>query len=556
MNGSESSRMLTRISIAAAIFGLSMIGLYIRIANLSYLSFWADEFSHVNAAVNLLNTGQPLLNSGFSYTRALPYTYLVAASFDLLGVNEGAARLPSVIFGVLIIPLAYICGRYFVNRLTGIFCALLIAFTPWAVAWSRECRMYTLFQLLFLALLIVFYAGIEKENNRATRTAKISWPMLLLALVLLGACLMVHSLSIMFIPIVLTYCLYVLAEDFIRNRKAARQHDDEAQAQHTHLRYYNLIFFCFMIVALFLKFKAYFMGGLIAPLEQNVELLAQPGDLSRFIGIAFRKDYISYLVNNYKLLPSLLLLAVGFIALIRSGRKGIFIIISLMIPLLLHVFILSWESARYVFYLLPIYILIISVGAVTLFRVAWNYSVKYFNKQELPKVIMRLAVVAIAIIFVVIYVPFREANAVHKFKHGPTIVEDHPNYRQAGDFVKSRMKPADVIMSTIPSASGYYIGRTDYFLRQVDYESSAYRDKNGQIREAQEGSLILYNYEEFERVVEENDHIWLIADNRLFSQLTDPSVRDFVKKYFVDHSTALDGTIWIYEWNGGKSLAE
>src|SRR3989338_4574098 len=66
-------------------------------------SFWIDELFYVNGAISILEQGAPVLEGGRVYTRALPYTYVVAVAFKLFGVSEFAARIPSVMFGMLTI---------------------------------------------------------------------------------------------------------------------------------------------------------------------------------------------------------------------------------------------------------------------------------------------------------------------------------------------------------------------------------------------------------------------------------------------------------------------
>jgi 4-amino-4-deoxy-L-arabinose transferase-like glycosyltransferase len=124
-----------------------------------------DETIHVYAAKSILETGKPELPSGEIYDRALFFTKAVALSFKLFGVNELSARLPSIVFGVLSVVLVFFIGRGF-GTSAGLIAALLMAFMPFEVGWSRACRMYSMYQFFFLLTLFSFYKGFEPEKVR------------------------------------------------------------------------------------------------------------------------------------------------------------------------------------------------------------------------------------------------------------------------------------------------------------------------------------------------------------------------------------------------------
>lgn len=63
--------------------------------------------------------------------------WLMAASSAVLGLTEFALRLPSALFGLLTVILAYLAGRELAGRASGILAALLLLGVPHFVAWSR-----------------------------------------------------------------------------------------------------------------------------------------------------------------------------------------------------------------------------------------------------------------------------------------------------------------------------------------------------------------------------------------------------------------------------------
>ena len=139
---------------------ITLYGFILRIYNLGYQSFWYDEGYSVNAALCMLERGLPILPSGHFYSTGILNTSLIASSIGLFGVNEFSARLPSVLFGVLIIPLVF----FFVKRIGGkrlaLLTAFLVTFSMLEIAWSRQARMSQQLQFFYILSLYFFFLNI------------------------------------------------------------------------------------------------------------------------------------------------------------------------------------------------------------------------------------------------------------------------------------------------------------------------------------------------------------------------------------------------------------
>ncbi len=70
------------------------------------------------------------------------YFWGLYAITRVAGETEFAARFPSLIYGVLMIPLAYQLGRRLVSARVGVLAAALLAVARFPVWWSQEMRMY------------------------------------------------------------------------------------------------------------------------------------------------------------------------------------------------------------------------------------------------------------------------------------------------------------------------------------------------------------------------------------------------------------------------------
>jgi len=133
--GDRSSHMnpMNKITTVLILGLLVLAGTGVRVLNLDRASFWVDEVNTVFTAKSLNETGVDTLPSGAIYGRARIYTAIVAASFKLFGVSEFSARMPSVLFGVLSILLAYGLVRIWFDPKTALFTAFFMAFSHFEV---------------------------------------------------------------------------------------------------------------------------------------------------------------------------------------------------------------------------------------------------------------------------------------------------------------------------------------------------------------------------------------------------------------------------------------
>ena len=72
------------------------------------------------------------------------YFTVLWASVRLIGLGDFAVRVPSIVFGVLLIPLVYLLGKEAYDRRTGAVAAVIVSVAPFAVWYSQEARMYAL----------------------------------------------------------------------------------------------------------------------------------------------------------------------------------------------------------------------------------------------------------------------------------------------------------------------------------------------------------------------------------------------------------------------------
>jgi hypothetical protein len=144
---------------------LTGLGIFFRIRNLGYLSFWGDDGHTVIGTLSILQYGYPKLPSGFVLFHGIFDYYLNVIPVLIFGPTEFAFRITSVAFGVSTILFVYFAGKEFANKFVGFLAAFLITFSTWYIQFSREARYFAALQFFFLLSLFFFYRGFIKEQK-------------------------------------------------------------------------------------------------------------------------------------------------------------------------------------------------------------------------------------------------------------------------------------------------------------------------------------------------------------------------------------------------------
>jgi len=163
-----------------------------------------DELFHIAAAESILEGRGPEIAPDVLYTRALPFTKLVAWSMARFGSIESAARLPSFVSGMACVVLVFLFGWRWLGSLPGVIAAAVVAFEPYSVFYSTNVRMYAVCQLLVVAAAWAFLEFIVRAfpepgdtsppglGSRSLPTAALS---LFVFAVCLVAALRLHALA-------------------------------------------------------------------------------------------------------------------------------------------------------------------------------------------------------------------------------------------------------------------------------------------------------------------------------------------------------------------------
>lgn len=144
-----------------------IIALVLRLVNINQ-SLWLDEAINVNIVKSV--DFQTLI---FKYSLGdfhPPLYHLVLKTWYLLAekvplpVWEITFRLPSILFGVATVYIAYLIGKKLFDKRTALTVALLLATAPLHIYYSQEARMYSMAGF-FASLSVYYFISIIKKDK-------------------------------------------------------------------------------------------------------------------------------------------------------------------------------------------------------------------------------------------------------------------------------------------------------------------------------------------------------------------------------------------------------
>ncbi|HVC31074.1 MAG TPA: glycosyltransferase family 39 protein, partial [Steroidobacteraceae bacterium] len=162
------------------------VGALVRFWGLGNVGLHGDEKTMALPAVHLLEYGTPEMPSGFLYPRAVAQLYLMAGSMRAFGRSEWALRLPSAICGVLLIGLAWLAGRRFLEPRWNLAMTAAVALLPGFIEDAQTARMYVFLVTGVTAFMALLFAWERTGRSRY----------LVFAVLEMAVSLQFHTLSI------------------------------------------------------------------------------------------------------------------------------------------------------------------------------------------------------------------------------------------------------------------------------------------------------------------------------------------------------------------------
>jgi len=139
------------------------IGATFRIYHLDYNSIWLDEAATYIHSLTLSGI--------FDYTNSVDYfnpplfPLFEFVMIQIAGASEWGLRFFPALFGILTIPAAYLMGKEFHDKYTGLITAIIFALSPFLIYYSQEARSFSMLLFLCTVLMYVFLKAL-KTNSR------------------------------------------------------------------------------------------------------------------------------------------------------------------------------------------------------------------------------------------------------------------------------------------------------------------------------------------------------------------------------------------------------
>lgn len=526
---------------------LAAVGLIVRLTNIQVLSFWVDEYVHVIRSRDFINGVGPLFtddNNGILYTFILVPLHLV------FGVNEFTSRLPSAILGAGSIVLIFLIAQKLYNGRVGFIAAFLHTFSLYMVYWSRLARNYAIFEFFYLFLI---FALLQFESSRSsveptTQKKSLKWG--ILSAVAFLAALLSHQLVVFVFFILLIYLAFIGIKHGLNTRKWT---STKALAG-----IFGLLITLLLLTPTFATISKPIFQILLPEKIANWILLdwTRIGQLWQEKPFEAWDIYFGMFSFDYGYLWVMGLLGLLF-SIKYAPKAALRLGLLVGVPLLLMSFFFREPALpRYYIFVYPFQLILIAFG---LYFVG-NIFAKMLSIQKKN---VRIFTLILPCLLVLAFIPYKDMwQLLSGQKTSGFIVNkkishwSFTNWKDPALWVKSHIKSTDLVFSTVPYATDYYLGiKNSTLFRQKQYNTST--NKYEQLAPVND-SLHANSSDDFYKTLSKNLHVWVLGDYYLYNAMTDIEVRDLLFKNFIFHADASsDGSVQVFEFDPlGKGLPQ
>ncbi|WP_333786707.1 glycosyltransferase family 39 protein [Methanomethylovorans sp.] len=317
------------------ILAITFIGAFLRIYQLGTESVWLDEATtYFLSSDTLFGIYEATKNDVHP-----PLYYFVVHFFLFAGKSEALLRFPSMVFGIVAIPLLYMLGTRLFTVKEGLISSFLLSISLSHIYYSQEARMYSMMVFLTLGSIFFFYAAIEDKRN--------SFWFLFIVFTVLN--IYTHYFGFFIFPVEILFFTILLFSH--KGRKLRFSSEVLPQIKVFFISVASIIVLIIPRIQVFFEQAASRVGG----------------DVTWGIDQTY---FIASLLSHLTLSPSPSLLyltffVLGIIAVILSNRRQAVLLCSwFVLPVIVSYYLsdIMPFHPRYLLFILPAYLLIISRG--------------------------------------------------------------------------------------------------------------------------------------------------------------------------------------------------
>lgn len=484
--------------------------------NLSYEPYWQDELASYQAALGVLARGAPFFPSGIYYPKAELFSYMLAAVMTIFGHGYAIPRTISWAEYVLSLPLLYAIGyALFKKRSIAWLATAMLAFSPSALLWGRQERMYEQALVMVLLTMFLFYRAILHRDR--ARPIYIAVGALLIAY-------LSHEESFIILPALLVCVL-------LESRAGKYGIPDVLRRKHWWFATFMGVAAIGIQLIIVMLTHSFHVGS-----DQSTRPQIQPS-LSN-IPFYYHLLFIPLVVKEaaapwsspavLMIVNSLLAIFGGIWAWRARDRAARYCALFLLLSWFTLMFIFTMQADRYFFPLLPAYYLLGAYGCYKLLRTFWIFARPHlllpritgvFGKAPSLSLTMPTgllvkitAILFCASVLLVPMLPLSNYNLFVSRALGLSYHRHYADYDDSGAYIKSHWHRGDIVVTIAPAVSvQYYVGQADYFL-SVNRALFVF-ERDGQLYETTSGSHPLFNQADLQTVLASHARVWIISDN-------------------------------------------
>jgi mannosyltransferase len=155
---------IARVWLHWPILLILVLAAVLRVRGIGHDSLWGDEA----LTILLAKMSIPELIKNLIWFEQIPPVHHLTVHFWMMifGDREAAVRMPSAIAGVAAVYVGYVLVRRLVGRRVALITALLMATSPMLIAFSQECRAYSMSVLFGLWSCDLFIRLMRRPTQR------------------------------------------------------------------------------------------------------------------------------------------------------------------------------------------------------------------------------------------------------------------------------------------------------------------------------------------------------------------------------------------------------
>ena len=540
---------------------LIVVAFLIRVYRLGFLSFWVDEYMHVNRAVSFLKDFNPS-HIFQGEKNGLLVTLLNVVGFVLFGKNEFGGRIFIVLIGTALVPVIYYFCKIIFNRPVAFMAAILVVFSQYLIHWSRLDRQYGPIPTMYLLLVLSAVLYVQRAHFQAPKFSVLGRFNIDIGTFgfLVGITFLSFATNFIsyFIGFSLgVYCIVLWLSGLISKSFSM----DKKNIRIILIALASLFFFvlsfsplnAMVLKPLFQRLMPENMVNLILPNFEYIKTkLVSAEKFNQF------KVYWGVITTD---LPYMIYIALaGLLSLALLHFRKFIILFSFYVPpfLLMSFVFLDPCLPRYHTFIYPLFLISVACGFYYLPNLISGKLAP--GNQKIRNNSYYFSILGFLIMLIVSKALINPFKLITNENHGAPIdrklsIWYFTNWKEPSLYIKKNIKKGDVVLSTVPDAVNFYINQQDQYqvhlFRQMRLDTET---RNFVLMGHSSSIPSASSVEDLYKTMESFNRVWLIADYYLYNSLTDPKARDLVFKNFTLYPGACkDGSVQLFLWDRNQA---